>query len=464
MRIAVIGTGFSGVAVACQLLARLPAGSELTLFNASGNMARGLAYGTQSDEHQLNVPAARMSLYPQDPAHFQRWLQAQGEAGEGHEFVPRQRYGQYLQACLNEAEARAPAVRLHTVIAAVEALVPLPDGPQHELLVRFPGGERSTQCFDRVVLALGHFAPRAPLPALAQLPDGLYVNDPWSATAFDGLATDAPVALIGSGLTMLDLLLSLRQRGHQGPLLALSRRGLQPLGHRANELPPPNWPLPESLTAQTDRLRPMLRLFRAEVERAQQLGRDWRDVLGSFRPHTAPCWQRLSRADRERFLRHLQPYWDVHRHRAAPSAIAVLEQARASAQLRTVAGRLQGVEHLGAQRARLSWCQRGSAAIGSFDAARIINCSGPSAGSRSGFDAERSPLLAQLQASGRLQACPMGLGLMVEPGSLQLLDAQGQVQPGLYYLGPLLKAQHWEATAVPELRVFAERLALHCAA
>lgn len=458
MRVAIVGTGFSGVAVACQLLRRLPAGSELTLFNASGAWARGLAYGTQSDEHVLNVPAARMSLYPDRPLHFLDWLRASDASCAGADFVSRRLYGRYLQHGLDEAARAHPDVQLHIRVARVEHLRPLEAG-RHAL--SWQAGDAAGRPlpseageFDRVVVALGHFAPTPPLPELADLPAGRYANDPWDPQSLDALPADAPLALIGSGLTMLDVLLSLRRRGHRGRVLALSRRGLAPLGHRANELPPPDWALSEALLEPGLSLRQRLRRLRQELRAAAAAGCDWRDVFGALRPHTAALWQQLSMSDRARFLRHLQVYWDVHRHRAAPAAMAELSALQASGQLERHAGRLRSVHLISDGRLRLQWTPRGDEATQEFEAQRIINCSGP--GSR--VSARSSALLWQLQQQGLLQPCPLGLGLHVD-AQFRLLDAAGQAQPGLFYIGPLLKAQHWEATAVPELRLVAQQLA-----
>ena len=156
---------------------------------------------------------------------------------------------------------------------------------------------------------------------------------------------------------------------------------------------------------------------------------------------------------RGQFLRHLLPYWDVHRHRAAPQARSVLEEDLAGGRLRQAAGRLVSVT---AQSGllRLAWRPRGTAHIEHFDAARVVNCSGPS----STIDAGASPLLWRLQQAGRLTPCPHGLGLQVDE-SYRICAASGRGQPGLHYLGPHLRAQRWEATAVPELREHAEALA-----
>lgn len=444
-RIAIVGSGFSGVAVAWQLLGGLPSGSRITLINGSGRFARGLAYGTQSADHLLNVPAGRMSLDPAQPEHFVQWLRAAGSpSAQGSEFVSRRRYGDYLQASLEARIASRPDVALDPRVTAVTDVTP------HAGRWQLQFSDGSTDLFDAVVLAIGHLAPRPPHPGLVGLAG--YAADPWAETALEGLAPDASLALIGSGLTMLDVLISLRARGHAGPVLALSRRGLLPQGHRRNEGPPQPWALDPAIAAGRP-LREQLRRFRAELARAQAAGVDWRDVWAAFRADTPRAWRALDAWGRRQFLRHLLPYWDVHRHRAAPQARAVLEDDLASGRLRHAAGRLIGVDAR-ADRLHLHWRARGRAEVETFSAARVINCSGPS----SVIDAESSPLLWRLQQAGRLQPCPHGLGLLVDEQH-QVRDAHGRGQAGLHYIGPHLRAQLWEATAVPELREHAAQLA-----
>lgn len=444
MHVAVVGSGFSGVATAWQLLGRLPTGSSITMINGSGRFARGLAYGTHSADHLLNVPAARMSLDPAQPGHFVDWLRRDDAAIDGHEFVSRQRYGDYLQSALEQRVATCAGVELRQLVALVDDCLPTPQGWQLNFI------DGSQAAFDAVILAIGHLPPRHPHADLAGLPG--YVADPWAGSALNDLASDAPIALIGSGLTMLDVLITLRARGHHGPVLALSRRGLLPQGHRRNEGPPTPWALDPAI-ADSQPLRRQLRLFRAELARAQAAGVDWRDVWAAFRAQTPMAWQALDARGRGQFLRHLLPYWDVHRHRAAPQARAVLEEDLASGRLRHVAGRIASVQALDNQ-LRLGWRGRAKTVVEHFDADRVVNCSGPS----SAIDGVSSPLLWRLQQAGRLTPCPHGLGLLVDEG-YRIRDASGEGQPGFHYLGPHLRAQRWEATAVPELREHAAALA-----
>ena len=77
---------------------------------------------------------------------------------------------------------------------------------------------------DRVVLATGH----DPKPAIAGIP----AEQPWTPGSLDGLDVDAPLMIVGAGLTMVDMALSLDRRGHRGPIVVVSRRGLISHAHR----------------------------------------------------------------------------------------------------------------------------------------------------------------------------------------------------------------------------------------
>ena len=190
-----------------------------------------------------------------------------------------------------------------------------------------------------------------------------------------------------------------------------------------------------------------------EAARQLQAPQDWRDLWVAMRARTPELWQRLSLPERRRFLRHLQVYWDVHRHRAAPTAMATVHRLQAEGRLRLQAGRLQGAQDTGAALV-LQWKPRGQDALQTVAVQRVFNCTGPS----SRLSQDRSGLFPSLAVDGRLLPCPLGLGLQVD-ADYHLLDAAGRPQRGLRYVGPLLRAQHWEATAVPELRQHALHLA-----
>ncbi len=448
--IIVIGAGFCGTAVAVQLLHR--AGSEptrLLLLNRSGLMARGVAYGTRTESHLLNVPAGRMSALPEDSGSFLRYAQGRDARVTGACFVPRRWFGDYLEALLaRAAQAAAANVRFRAMVGDVIGISIVDGQGQVELA--------SGECLvaDRVVLALGNFAPAdPPLADAGFFTSPRYVRDPWRPDALWGVSTEQPVLLVGTGLTMLDVLIDLRSRGHHAPIYAMSRRGLLPQAHRALEQPPQyRGNLAERLAAQP-RVRAALALLRQELRDAAAQGIDWRDVIGGLRKATPAIWASWPEAERRRFLRHARPLWEIHRHRCAPQQNTALCEELATGRLRVLAGRLLACDD-DFDGVSLHWQARGSQQRRALRVGSVINCTGPASDTRQ----LREPLLLSLAASGLLRRDALGLGLDADD-RYALLDRHGKPSPVLHYVGPFLKARWWEATAVPELSEHTARLA-----
>lgn len=449
--IAIVGAGFSGMAVAIGLLRRLRSPSRVYLINRSLSFGRGLAYGTNSPSHLLNVPAGRMSLDPRHESGFLDFLASRGLPYRAGDFVPRSLYGDYLERSLLRAQASAAdGVKLELVEAEVLGMVP--GGPG--------GGQRLRLSPDRVieasevVLALGNFTPQPPPTAsLADWSGGALVNDVWSHGVLDSLPADAAVMLVGTGLTAYDAVLRLLDQGHQGPITMLSRRALLPQPHREQETPPAPGIVPPDFLAGQPGLRAQLSSLRALIRQAQAQGHDWRDVIGGLRPHTPRLWQQLDERGRKQFLRHLMPHWDTHRHRAAPAIFKRIRDALDRGQLRVLQGRLVDAVPQPSGAVHVTWRPRGSSQAMSADYAALVNCTGPSSDLRR----VRDPLIAHLRDSGALSIDALALGLEVD-ADYRVLRRDGTPLPSVRYVGPLLKAQHWEATAVPELRVHASRL------
>jgi len=299
--VAVIGAGASGTIQALHLLR---AGVErVTLIERGREPGRGTAYGTRRPEHLLNVTARRMSVYPDDPGHFARWY---AERGGAEDYAPRTIFGDYLTGLM--ADCRARLQMLSGEARDVQAR----DGSQEVVLA-----DGRDLAADAVVLALGNLPP-APLAALpAEDLGACYIQDPWFGGLSEGLADNDVVLLVGTGLTAVDAALTLDATGFRGRIVALSRRGLLPRPHLKREtVATPRADYPSSAV-------PLLRDVR---RRAAEIG--WREAVHEVRQVVQPLWARATPEDRRRFLRHLRPWWDVHRHRIAPAVAERLETMR----------------------------------------------------------------------------------------------------------------------------------------
>ena len=451
--VAVIGGGFTGATFAAQVLRNPTASVSVVLVERSARVGRGIAYGTPCQQHLLNVPAKNMSAFPGDPEHFLRWVRVHHDIGVNPgDFLPRQVYGTYIASVLQHEVDLHPDRFERVQDEAVS--ITRADGAAE---VHLRSGQ--TLLADKVVLALGNFPPGDPrLPGKTPHSQH-YVSDPWAPGALDLLGKDVSgkdvssdegqgVLLIGSGLTSVDVAIALRARGFGGTIHLLSRRGLLPQNHKATATWTPFWDENSPKT-----VRGLLRLVRCQSEAAQGQGSGWRAVIDSLRPFSAAIWQSLSRQERRRFLRHVRPYWEVHRHRVAPEIGVPLATQIQNGQIETHAGRVEEYAE-DADGVEVTYRDRKTADLKSLRVARVINCTGPE------VDCRRieNPLLTSLLHQKLVRPDSIFLGLDTsEQGAL--IDAQGQASDFLHTLGPSRKGSLWETTAVPEIRAQASQLA-----
>ncbi len=448
----IVGAGFSGSLTAVNLL-RQSAGAPLrvVLVNRSGRMARGIAYGTASAEHVLNVPAGNMSALADDPDDFLRYCRWANPQVQPSSFVSRKLYGSYLEALLDAAEHGAQAgASLERVVSEVQRVHLQPGGTgAHAVLA-----DGRVLHADKVVLAFGHFAPRDPQVATPEFyRSERYVRDPWAPGALARVAPDEPALLVGAGLTAVDVALTLSRVPRSAPLYTLSRRGLLPQPHREHAGALGAAAQQALLQAMGGTARSYLRAVREAVQSHLATGGDWRDVVAALRAHTPALWHRLGPGERRRFLRSLQPHWEIVRHRCAPQAFERFEALRAAGLLRHLAGRVRAYDE-SEHHVDVTVLPRGGGEPVHLRVGQVVNCTGPNADMQVVDD----PLVKHLLGDGLVRTDPLRLGLEVDERHA-VVDARGQASGVLHYIGPLLRARDWEATAVPELRVHARALA-----
>ncbi|MFO0973286.1 MAG: FAD/NAD(P)-binding protein [Phycisphaerae bacterium] len=446
--VAIVGGGASGVILAAHLLRGCDlAAARLALIDDSGRFGRGVAYGTDCPHHLLNVPAGRMSAWPDDPLHFLRWAQQRDASVGPHDFLPRPLYGAYLQALL--ADASRGDGRLRLVVDRAVGLRP-GDGGGVELWLA--SGERLAS--RRVVLALGNAAPGAGvLPDARFAESRRYVSSAWSAAALADLRGDESMLLLGSGLTAVDVVAELAARRHAGTVHAVSRHGLLPAAHGDGPIEPA-----AAVVGAGRGVGEALRALRVAARAAMARGEEWRGVFDGVRPVTQAVWRAWSADSRRQFLRHARAFWDVHRHRVAPRVAGLLEEWLSAGRLVVHAGRLRAVVEAGAG-AEATVVPRGGGAERVLRVERVINCTGPAT------DVARSadPLVRSLVAGGLMVADGLGLGPSVDVNGA-LIGRGGAASAEIFAIGPLCRAEAWECTAVPDIRVAAAELAERLAA
>ena len=423
-RVVIVGGGFSGAMLAARLA---EAGLASTVIDRTGRFGAGVAYSTPFDGHLLNVRADRMGAVHGQPDGFVQWLSAHHpDHADPDAFLPRRVYGDYLRDRL-AAIGRACPGRIDWI--AGEAVEVTADA------VRLADGR--SLAADAVVLATGNPAPRV----AGQNGRGRLIADPWAAEALEQIEPHDDLVILGSGLTMADTALWLDSHGWRGRATVISRRGLRPRSHAADHAAP-TAPTPELCSG------PLSRRL-AEFRRlARSAG--WRPVMEGLRPVTADLWRDADIETRARFLRHLRAWWDVHRHRIAPSVAEGLTRMEREGRLTVMAGRIEAVAATPTG-VTVTWRPAGRADRVETTAARAIDCTGP------GHAPLHAPLTAALVAAGRVRLEPLGLGLDLDEDG-RAIRADGSPDPAVFVLGPPAYAAFWETTAVPDIRGRIERL------
>ncbi|MCP4172895.1 MAG: FAD-dependent oxidoreductase [Fuerstiella sp.] len=449
--IAIVGGGFSGTMAAVNLVRLSDHPVRVAIINSRRPLGRGTAYGTTRAEHLLNVAARNMSALPDMPSHFVDWLRSRHDFRSVPDvelremFAPRRVYGDYvrglLETCLHPIDARCQV----TVSSIDDEAVDIA-ASDSGLSVLLKDGTAVDA--EQVVLATGNQPPGS-FPATSPLRhDPRYRSDPWD----DWLSRLPPpggkVVLLGAGLTMVDIVLTLAEIGWDGEIVAVSRHGMLPKSHFRGIA------YEDYLPADTDSLglSGLRTIVQQHCERLKQMSQNSAIAIDKLRPHTQRLWRNLSTEDKKEFLKHDAAAWNVTRHRIAVSIHNKVTDALDAGRLKVVAGTIESMVPGEQQIDVVLRSGDGTELIQSGDL--VINCTGP----QSRFSQIGLPLFDNLLSKGIVNSDELDLGIQVDD-DFAVIDKDGNTSSGLYAIGPLLKGSLWETTAVPELRGQAMRVA-----
>lgn len=431
--IVIVGGGFSGTLTAIHLSRRLPE-TPVILFEERGEAGPGLAYQTADSTSCLNIPAGKMSAFADQPEHFLQYARLTGgENIRPGDFLPRRVYGNYLKACLAEALANNPFLKVdHRRVIDVT-------GIDENGAARLVLKDQSTLDAAAVVLASGNQGS-----AFAASVWASHTLPAQDLASIEAVGDGQDVLIVGTGLTMVDTVLELVRRGKVGTIHAISRNALlpQPYAPAAPLNEPDLDHLPDS------NLRQSLRLFRKAVREHEAKGGNWRDLFAAIRSSTPSLWQELSERDRTKFLRLVSPFWEIHRHQCSPENFEKITQLIASGKLVLHKGTIVSVER-GENIKRLGLAARTrDAATRWIEAGHIFDASGPARD----LNTIRHPLIQNLLRRGFLKPDAHRLGAETA-ADYHAIGRGGQPSKWLYIVGPMLRARYFEANAVHELRL-----------
>jgi uncharacterized NAD(P)/FAD-binding protein YdhS len=415
--VAIVGGGASGALATRAVLTNTT--WRTVLVAPESRPGRGVAYGAAEPWHVLNSRAGAMSADPADPLHLVRWRRERGLPTEPTDFLPRADFGEYLADQFAEV-TKAAGDRFQHHLATATSI------RRHEGGFLISDDSGCNTYADQVILAVGNPSSRRPAAVSGDAARSVeYVADPWAFGALDAVPADLPVLLIGTGLTAVDVVLTLTANGRTTPVEAISRRGLLPRVHP--ELPPAaiEFDLPAAAG-----LRPLLRRVREQIA----AGADWVAVMDFVRTKADHLWQSLDQASQERFLRHGHRFWEVHRHRMAPPVAARIGDLLETGTFRVRSGQLTSIDPHPDGGLTVTVAGAAPKRYGA-----VVNCTGPGS-----LPDSAGPLVAGMMRDGLVRTGPHSMGLDA--------DGDGRAQDGLWVVGPLRRGTLWEATAVPEIR------------
>ncbi|MDE1186568.1 MAG: FAD-dependent oxidoreductase [Pantoea sp.] len=433
----IVGGGFSGTALAIHLARTATTPLRVTVVEPRDSLGAGVAYSTREPAHRINVPAARMQLSGDEQGAFDRWYRQQPECSldsvahcaDGAVYPQRGMFGRYLAEQFAQAGLQHPQVVLQHIQASAIAW-------EGERLL-LSNGEALQG--DVLALAISHPPPALPRALLPFAAHPALIANPWLPGVLDNIAVNASVAIIGTGLSMADVVASLATRQHHGPLLAFSRRGQLSRANLSGDWP--EWTLAPQ---QQPSVRQWLHHIRAEVARAAEQQLPWQRVLDEVRVQGQDIWQSLPPGEQQRFVRHLRSWWDVHRYRIAPQVAAAITERQQVGSLRVLAARLIRIDASDKQLTIQLHTRHGVTENHQLD--HLIVTTGP------GHEAltASQPLLKSLSQQGIIRADALGFGIDVDRHS-HTLTQSGQPNAGLFVVGPAARARFGELMGLPQV-------------
>lgn len=300
-KIAIIGGGASATLLLAHLAIQNHENIQVDVYDRSGSFARGIAYSSPYLCHLLNVRAANMSGLANHKDHFSDWIKKYGY--QSTDFAPRKLYGEYLEALWNEAEKNLHIQKRHKDVT--------------QCTLNHDGYVLNDIAYNHVILATGNVRPLA--PAINGSPPQYY-PDPWQID--NCLKTAKSIALLGSGLTAVDTVLTLLDMKYSGKIKIFSRHASWPMPHTAINK---SWIL-EGITPGLPPSR-LLKAIRINIQKAKKSDMPWQAVIDAIRPITNDVWQKWTNTQKNSFHRHLLTIWNIHRHRIPPSSLENIKNA-----------------------------------------------------------------------------------------------------------------------------------------
>jgi len=453
LNIAIIGAGFCGLLTAIHLLQADGPLVHIHIINKGSDFGRGVAYGPHTSRLLLNVPNKGMSAFPDTPGHFLDWLIDKHPAENtdreklASQFSPRKLYGEYLDEQWQNAIKNARGDKKLTICHY--KAVNVAEKGKH-LQISLDGHDNIIA--DIVVLATGNEHPNFVSGLSPSLKNSnLYFADPWKKDCIENLKDDGDILIIGNGLTTVDTVIGLADNGFKGIINTISPHGYRLKPWEETKTP---YTVPASIAGHDTQLLQLFQTFNKHRKIADSLNQSIYPLVDSLRPKIQSLWLSFNRREKQQFIENLSSFWDRVRHRLPTQMHDIVEDMRTANKLVTHNGYIiSAVESVGKIDVTLNtggWQKY-------LQVQRIINCSGP----QTNITCSNNELLKNMAQTGMITPGPFDLGINTHPEDCSVIKASGERLANLFVIGSNLKGMLWESTAVPELRVQAQKLAAH---
>lgn len=442
--VVILGGGYTGAATAIDLSRNSTAPLDIVVVEPRDQVGRGVAYSAKHPDHRLNGATGFQNMIPEEPDNIDNWFRdtigfendPEAEAFDGSIFVRRWDFGSYVNSVFERFRTQNPS---NSTIRHVQDVAVDVQQTDEKFQVSLQTGTPLTA--DAVIITTSNGPPTLPFPFSGVFDNHpAMLSNPWDIAAIQAIPPDARGLVIGTGLTAADVVAVLARQNHRGRVISMSRRGLRPTSRPRSHaaFPNPFWDRvtrsPSLFTEKHGRLRTalgVLRAIRADVAKVEQQGLPWQVAFDDLRDSLRDIWIHLPFDEKRRALRHLNPFYDIHRFRYPPQTEAQLLAAEDAGMLDRRRGHLLAATKNG-QRIDVEWQDRdhGVRLNETFDF--VVSCVGPEMRP----EKTGNPILQALMNRGLARPSPLGKGLDVDT-ECRAIAKDGAAMKNLFVLGPL---------------------------
>jgi len=453
-KIGIIGGGFSGTMLATQLIEKSNAPLEIVIITKKENFIKGIAYNPYSQKHLLNVITSKMSAFPHEPNHFLDWVMQKPDFSKkdktlvANSFLPRYLYGEYLTDIWKATEKHAKSK--NSTITFFDNEVTDLNLRNEEIVLTLDNNLEviTNQC----VIATGNNLPGNPSIKNTNFYNSKnYYQNPWSVDSVKNINSNLPVLIIGNGLTMVDTVFGLIEQNFKGEIYSFSPNGFNILPHRNIGLKYTK--LAEELK-ENMRLHDLVKLVNKHIKISKKSGMSAEPIIDSLRPYSQKIWQSFSDEEKKLFMSRLRHLWGVARHRFPVHIHKQIQQLHVEGRLHICAGKITDIYETN-DFITVEYVDKSEKRNKKINVSRVINCTGPETNLMN-LDKH---FLKKCYQKGILKQDQLKLGISTDTTTFRVINAEGKPHLNLFTLGPNLKGELWESTAVNEIREQAEKLA-----